>query len=116
MGYKEMNVANVKDGGDVKTKAFEYQETLTGAGNGESVLVPDDIRNIVATVSFTAGAQGYIQATSDNIDTVKTGSPIWVTWGAGQVSVTTQDVAIPPTALRMVQVGTGTMKMTLRGQ
>ena len=39
-----------------------------------------------------------------------------VDWDAGAVSSTTQDVAYPVTALRLVQIGAGTAKMSVRAQ
>lgn len=115
MGTKEMDVADVKDGG-LKSFAFEYEENLSSPGNGESLLIPDDIASIVVTVSFSGGASGRVEATSDKLQTVKDDLSKWVSWVSGDVSITTQDVAYPPTSLRMVQLSAGTMKMTVRAQ
>lgn len=115
MTKKMEPVPNVQNGG-THLFAFEYAETLTSVGNGESVLIPSDISNISVTVSFTGGASGYVQATTDMIGSVILGTAIWVTWEAGEVSVTTQDSAYPPTAIRAVQSGAGTMTMTVRAQ
>lgn len=101
-----------------QTRAFEYEETLVAIGNGKTILMPDDVSSVVVTATFSAGASGYIEATSDVVQKVKNEDPNlqWIIWDSGTVDITTQDYCIPPTALRMVQVGAGEMTMTMRAQ
>ena len=115
MGYKVMKPAQVQDGGE-KGRAFEETSELAAAGNGDWILVPDDIRQLVITVVPTT-ATAKVQTTTDPIAVVKSGTGITaVDWDAGAVSSTTQDVAYPVTALRLVQIGAGTAKMSVRAQ
>ena len=116
MNYLDMHVANVKDGG-VKAVAFEREVTLSSAGNSVWILVPDDVQQISVTVIPTSGASAKVQTTIDPIAVVKSGAGITpVDWDAGLITETTQDVASPITAFRLVQSGAGNTKMTARAQ
>lgn len=108
-------LGNTRDGGTFLV-AFEFSETRNSAGNGSAVLIPSDIKSLTVTVSFTGGATGYVEATTDRLSSVKNDTAIWVPWRAGTVSTTTQDKCCPPSAIRMVMIGTGTMLMSMRGQ
>jgi len=69
------------------------------------------------TVSFTGGATGKVQTTTDPLGTVKNGTPDPVDWSIGTVASTTQDsLNGAVTAFRAVQESAGTMKMTARAQ
>ena len=119
MAYKELEVAPVKNGGE-KGFAFEYAVTLAAISNGDWLIIPDDIKSIAVTLSFTDSAEGKVQTTTDKVETVKLGSPVAVDWTSGVVSATTSDATSPVTALRLSQTsiggGSGTVKMTLRAQ
>ena len=115
MSWKKMNVAPVNEGVPNKF-AWEYEESLAAGGNGESVILPDEIIGFAVTVEFTGGGTGYISTTTDSISNVKAGTCTWVTWDLGTVGTTKQDYARPVTAIRMTQVAAGTMKMTCRAQ
>lgn len=115
MAYKEMKTANVKDGGG-REFAFEILEELEADGNGDAILIPDDIKQIAVTVVPTT-ATAKVQTTTDPIGVVKSGTGItWVDWDSGEVSAATQDVCTPVTAIRLVQVGAGSAKMSARAQ
>jgi hypothetical protein len=102
--------------GERDTYAWEYEDELESAGDGDSVLIPDDVQSVIVTLIPTAGT-GKIQSTSDKLDTVKNdpGSVTWIDWDLGVVAVPTQDKCDPPTAIRQVNA-TGTTKMTVRAQ
>lgn len=116
----EMQVVNTRPGkprdGGTRLEAFEADIDLSAAGTSDYVLIPSDVNNVTVTVSFTGGAEGYIEATTDKIEKVLVGTAVWITWTQGQVSSDTQDSAYPPTALRAVQVGAGTMHTSVRAQ
>jgi len=114
MGYVEMNVARVKDGG-VKRFAFEYEQILSGAGNGDWILIPDDIFDISVTVAPTT-CTAKVQLTTDKISEVKTGTPTAIDWDAGLVGSNSEDVFYPVTAIRLVQAGIGSSKLKVRVQ
>ena len=117
MAWKNMDVAPINIG-DQKSVAFEYQEILTAPGDGVSVLLPDEIRWFSTTMSFTGGATGKIQWTTDLVSVVKSGAGItwedsW--WGEADETYTDLYPGVL-TAIRIVQTGAGTMKVTMRAQ
>lgn len=115
MAWKKMLIAPVEQTIN-NSVAYEIEENLIAASNSDSILIPGGIQNIAVTISFTGGATGKVQTTTDKINTVKNGSPDWVDWDIGVVGATRQDVSVPVTAIRAVQVTPGTMKMTARVQ
>lgn len=114
MAVKYMSLAPLNKG-DQQVQAWEIEDNLVAAGNGDWILVPDDVSNISVTLSFS-GATGRVETTTDKIDTVENGTPVAVAWSAGTVGSTTQDAMVPCTAFRVVQVGAGTVKLTARAQ
>jgi hypothetical protein len=115
MGYVNMLAAPINEG-DQKIVAWEYEQSLSGAGNGDSILIPDEVKQITLTLSFATGATGRVEATTSSIAKVKAGTAVWVAWDAGVVATTTQDALYPVTAIRAVQVATGTVKLEVRAQ
>ena len=95
---------------------WEYERETVLPGNSDPVLIPTTVQTISVTVSFTSGASGKIQTTTDNISIVEAGSAIFVDWPDGEVSVTTQKSAYPVTAIKIVMVLPGIMKTTIRAQ
>lgn len=94
---------------------FEYEETLDSAGNGNSVLIPDVVRNIGVTLQVLSGT-GKIQTTTNKVqDVIDDNNVVWVDWDSGVVSTTTQDSCSPVTALRMVNVS-GEQRLLMRAQ
>lgn len=83
----------------------EYEETLSTAGNGSSVLIPAGAHNVTVTLSFEGeGASGKVQATTDPVQKVLDDEATWVDWPHGEVSDMTQDRTKSVTALRQVCV------------
>lgn len=116
MAYTNMDVAPVKDGGE-KGFGFEYSESLSSAGNGVTVLIPDDIQNVTVHVLPAGGASGKVQFTLSDVSIVKIGIGInWIDWDAGLVSSSETDVLFPVTAIRVVQSGAGTVDLEVRAQ
>jgi hypothetical protein len=116
MSYKEMNVCS-ENTGDARKVAWEYEVNLVAPGNGDAIIIPDEIIFISTTMSFTAGGSGKVQVTTDPVAVVKSGSGItWVDSWWGEASDTYCDVYFPVTAIRAVQIDAGTMKMTVRAQ
>lgn len=115
MGWKNMDVALVNEGAQNRI-AFETEVNLAAAGSSDSIIVPDEVSGISATVEFTGGGTGHVETTTDKVSTVKAGTATWVAWDLGTVSTTKQDYCLPCTAIRATQVHAGAMKMSLRAQ
>lgn len=113
MAWKDMQLASTGKG-ERDTFAWEFEEILNSPGDGDWIMVPNDVGAIAVTLSPTAGS-GKIQTTTDKIDVVKNGSPVAIDWDDGVVAISTHDVFFPITAFRMVNV-TGTTKITVRAQ
>ena len=116
---QEMQVVNTRgntrDGG-TRLNAFEYEQTLSGLSTGEAILIPSDISRLSVTLSFSGGAGGYVEATTDKVEKILTGTADYKQWPKGTVSTITQDSCFPPSGIRAVQTAAGILKMSLRGQ
>lgn len=95
---------------------YEYEDTLDSAGNGDWIIIPVDVRTVTVTCQ-AAGTTAKVQTTTDTIAVVKAGTAeTAVDWDDGAVSTATSAACTPPTAVRLVQVGAGTSKLTVRAQ
>lgn len=119
MGFKEFNVVPINTGSQ-RQAAWQAKTLLNKSENGDWCLIPDNVNSVQVTVSFTNGASGKVQATTDLVEDIKNENDIIpVDWIWGEVEETLQDTCKPPSALRAVMIqngNSGTMKMTLRGQ
>lgn len=97
-------------------RAFEIEINLDAPGFSEWIIIPEQVVTIAVTVSFTSGGTGKVQATTDKVYEIKTGTPEGVDWPFGIVDDTFQAACIPPSAIRAEQVGSGSMIMTVRAQ
>ena len=112
----QMSVDPTQEGGE-KEFAFEYSESLAGAGSTKDVLIPDDIQSVSISAEGASGATVIVYSTVDPISVVKSGTGVtWLAWSAGSISVATGAVFNPVTAIRMTQTGTGTSKLSMRVQ
>lgn len=117
MSYIEMTEAEIKNTGSKENQAQEATLSLSSASNSDWILIPDSVQNICVTVIPGGGASAKVQTTTDPIATVKNGSGITaIDWDAGLVSANTTDIFLPITAIRLVQSGAGTSKITMRAQ
>jgi hypothetical protein len=111
-----MDVAPINVGNQ-SNFAFQKTVNLAAGGNSPWIILPDEIKSFSVTVSFTGGGTGYVETTTDALETVQSGTGIiGKTWDVGTVGTTTQGAALPCTAVRAVQVNAGTMKMSVRAQ
>lgn len=94
--------------------AFEDEINLNAPGESDWIIIPAIINVITVTVSFTGGASGKMQTTTDPNDNFS--SAVSVDWPFGEKSETFSATCKPVSGLRAVQVGTGTMKITIRTQ
>ena len=97
-------------------RSWEAEINLSAPGNSEWVIIPEKIQKISVTVSFTSGATGKIQTTTAKVNTILNGSPVVIDWPYGVVSTNQSRVCMPVSGMRAVQIGSGTMKMTMRAQ
>lgn len=97
-------------------RSWEFEINLSAAGFSEWVIIPEKIKGISVTASFTGGASGKVQTSTDPVAVVKTGSPIAIDWPFGEVDINMSKSCRPVSGMRAVQIGTGTMKLTLRAQ
>lgn len=112
----QMQVAPTQEGGE-KLHAFEYSESLAGAGDTKLVLIPDDVKSVLVTAQAAGGASAMVYTSTDLISVLKSGSGItWVAWTPGAVTSAQGAVFMPVTAIKMTQSGAGTSKLTVRSQ
>lgn len=112
MAYKEMTATPSAMGNN--TDIDYYGEvSLASAANSDIILLPKGIKTFSCTVSVGSGAQAKVQTSTDSRYTVQSGSPIWIDWASGLVSANTSASAYKVTAVRLVQSGTGTSKLTV---
>jgi len=95
--------------------AYEYEQTLDAAGDGDWILIPADVVTVVVTCQ-ASGTTAKVQTTTDTIAAITAGTETAVDWDDGAVSTATSAACTPPTALRLVQVGAGSSKLTVRAQ
>ena len=111
----EKMVATQTDYSIGQERSYEAEINLNAAGNSDWIIIPERIKFISVTVSFT-GATGKIQTTTDKVNTIINGSPVAIDWPFGTISTNQTKVCRPCSGIRAVQVGAGTMKVTLRAQ
>lgn len=100
---------------DINQNAYELRpaETLTSAGDGESVLLPirpDGRREAAVTLSGPASWSAKVQATNSTVADVRNDTAVWFDWPDGVVSATTNRIIYNATAVRQVN-SAGTSKM-----
>lgn len=115
MGWENMEVAQINTGYQ-RQVAFEKEINLTGVSVSNWIIIPDQIQKIDVTISFSGGATGKIQTSTDKVNVVKTGSPVLIDWPFGTVSENIARACKPVTAMRGVQETSGDMKLTMRTQ
>jgi len=111
-----LNMKKVGVEGEIQEFAWEIEVSLSSVANSDAILIPDGVGNISCTVSVAGGASAKVQTSTDALDTIINGSPVWIDWDAGAVDVNTQGACEPVTAIRLAQTVAGTSKLTLRAQ
>ena len=96
--------------------AFEYKQELIAAGNGDWIIIPDEIQNISVTAQASGGATARVETVTDPISDVANNIVTPVIWDAGEVTLAVSDTAFPCTAIRLVQTNAGSSKLTVRAQ
>ena len=104
--------------GEASELAWQYEDSLSGAGNGAAIIIPDGVNKISVTAIPAGGCSVKVQATTDKINDVEQEKATvdWVDWDIGLSATTAQDVSDPCTAIRLVQSGAGSSELKVRAQ
>lgn len=98
-----------------KDFSYEYAETLSAAGNGNTVLLPNRKGLLTLTLSFTGTAEGTIQTSTDTIARIENGDIVWLDAWFGPFDATVNFFVFTCSAIRVVMTGgAGTVTMTAR--
>lgn len=115
MSIIEMQVAQILTGtGDLR--AWEYEINLDSDTEFEILLIPDKINIVTLSVSFSGGAGVKIYNSTDRISEVKLGSPVFIEWPFGTVLDNGVYACLPTSAIKIEQIGSGTVKVSVRAQ
>lgn len=112
MNWVDIHVAQVPTGIG-QTVAWDFTDILTEVGNGRWLILPDQAKNIVVTLTFENGASGLVQDTSERTEVIKFGDPVANDWDAGIVNKKFRDSAKAPSAIRAVMITPGIMRLML---
>jgi hypothetical protein len=97
-------------------RAYGFTLDLEAVGFSKWVILPELSKTISVTISFSGGASGKVQHSTDQIKDIKNGNAIPIDWPWGEGSTNQSHSVRPVTALRLVQTSAGTCKLTLRSQ
>lgn len=97
-------------------RGWEFELTLNSPGMSDWIIIPEKINNISVTLDFSGGSSGYVQTTTNRVDTVLNGSPVAIDWPFGIINVKQSEKCKPATAIRAVQVNSGQLSMSVRSQ
>lgn len=115
MAWVNMDVAPTVEGGG-KNVAFEKTLSLDAAGSCASILIPDDVQNVMVTAQ-ASGTTTTVYSTTSSIAAVKADSGVtWLAWTAGAIATATGTAYGPVTAIKMIQAGAGSSKLEVRAQ
>jgi hypothetical protein len=95
-------------------RSWEKEIILNTLGESKWIIIPEKIKVIDVTVSFSGGASGKMQTTTDLVDRIKNGSPVIIDWPFGIVNSNISKSCKPVSAMRAVQASAGIMKITMR--
>lgn len=102
----------------IKNISYEYDETLTFVSvelTSNAIIMPNNIKSISCFLDLTTGS-GKVQYSLNKIADIISGtSVVWKDWDAGSVSVDTDDVFYPVSAIRFV-CSSGVARLFLKAQ
>ncbi len=113
--WGNMDVAPVNTGYQ-RNVVFQKKITIENPGESKWILIPDQINCVDVTLSFSGGASGKMQTTTDEIIDIKNDNAVPVDWPFGTVEETFQAGCLPVSGIRAVQEGAGIMIVTVRAQ
>ena len=110
----EITIADYKLG-QTDNIGYEYDTgDVASAGNGDSIIIPDNVQSISLVLEVTAGS-GSVEWTLNTVANVLAETAVWHSWDAQTVVTTLSDVFYPCTAIRMVNAS-GTTRLKVRAQ
>ena len=109
-----MQVVSLRPNGRDKKFAYEFVSELDAIGNGDWVLIPEDVNLIAVTLEITDGSRAKTEATTDSIENIKADVAVGLDWDIGSTYVSQQDICRGASAIRLVQISTGSSKMSVR--
>ena len=109
-----MQVVSLRPNGRDKKFAYEFVSELDAIGNGDWVLIPEDVNLIAVTLEVFDNVRAKIQATTDTIANIQTDVAIGIDWDIGETFVDQQDLCEGASAVRLIQNTTGNCKMSVR--
>lgn len=99
-----------------QARSWEYEINLNSPGESEWIIIPEKINTIDVTISFTGGATGKMQTSTDKVDIIENGSPVPIDWDFGIISDNRSEGCDPVAGIRAVQIAAGTMRVSIRAQ
>lgn len=118
MIIKNMSNAKAPAGGEAGW-GFDHLEELAAAGTSGIIIVPEDVQNLSVTLKVTGDGSTIVYTTTDRLNDVKSdvAGLVWVPWSLGAVHDDVKSTTFyPVTAIKMVQTGTGSSRLTIRAQ
>ncbi len=114
--FIEMQLANIKQSGEMKVFAHEMELSLSAIGNSKWIIIPSGITLIACTLEVLEDSKGKLQATTDLISRIKDGTAVGIDWDIGESFFNQQDLCEGASAVRLVQTLAGSTKITVRSQ
>ena len=88
--------------------------TVSGSGTSDPVIFGEKVFNISCELFFLTASTAKVQATLSSESAVVSGVAEWDDWPDGDVTVKTTKSADAPTAVRVVNSGTGDVVLNVR--
>lgn len=93
----------------------EFTIELDDVGTSIPYYFFNDVRVIVVTLSFPDGTGvAKIQTSSSREEDIAEGNGVWIDWNAGSVTSNIQDYAECPTAMRVVNEDSTSVRVDVR--
>lgn len=113
----EMNVSQSNYSGG-KVFSFEASADLIASGETPAIIIPDIQGCVTITVTPAGGASVSVYSTTSPVEIIKNdySNVVWIEWAAGVVTEAMASAFHPISAIKMIQTGAGSSKITLRAQ
>jgi len=100
-------------GGADHTASYEAELDISSGLESEALIIPRGVSEIVVTVSGSEGFSCKVQTTTDSVEKVEEGLPLWESWVHGLVSGVKSGVCKRVTAIRLVREGDSYCRVTI---
>lgn len=102
----------------IDNDAYEYDQSLVYVDatlTSDPIMVPDNIRGISVTLDIDTGSGKVQYTTNKTADVISDTDVVWKDWDNGTITVLSDDVFYPVTAIRFICYA-GTARLMLRAQ